>query len=282
MTENNSKLLLQFKATDLAHARALAHRAVQHLSGLARANIDAKPDDSHSNLGWDDAIGGLRTHSIGDIAMVLKFSPLTLIFLQGEKHVAQLTLEGKLVSDAEEWVDKTALSLGLSAASAGEIPYDLPAEVLAISTYDSGRATDQLAAMREWFKLASSVLQTLAFEEASRKPGPGPIRCWPHHFDIATYIALEEGDPETAKGIGVGMSPGDASCNEPYFYINPWPHLDKASLPKPTAPGYWHLDGYVGLVATSTSLQATGFVTGSAADFINHGFKTAFGAQWAA
>lgn len=38
----------------------------------------------------------------------------------------------------------------------------------------------------------------------------GTVRCWPHHFDIATLIEL--GDSRT---IGIGMSPGDATFSEP-------------------------------------------------------------------
>ncbi|MEP0392929.1 MAG: hypothetical protein ABJ205_09700 [Erythrobacter sp.] len=281
MTNANSKLLQELQPSELSHARALTHRAAQHLTGLARANIEAKPDDSHSNLGWDQAIGGLRTHAIGDVVMALKFSPLALIALKDGEPVEELLLHGKTVAQAEEWTDQTALSLGLSAASAATIPYDLPDDVATISTYDTVDAAEQLRAVGEWFNLAASVLEALAAAEAGRKPGPSPVRCWPHHFDIATYVALEEGDPETARGIGVGMSPGDEGHDEPYFYINPWPHLDKASLPEPTSPGYWHVDGYVGLVATATSLQATGFVAGSTSDFINYGFRTAFDAQWA-
>jgi hypothetical protein len=77
------------------------------------------------------------------------------------------------------------------------------------------------------------------------------LRCWPHHFDIATYVSLEAGDPETARAMGVGMSPGDESYDQPYFYVNPWPHLDSSELPDPPAPGHWHTDGYVGLIATA-------------------------------
>ena len=32
-----------------------------------------------------------------------------------------------------------------------------------------------------------------------------PVQCWPHHFDIATQIAIGE------RPIGVGLSPGDAN-----------------------------------------------------------------------
>jgi len=37
----------------------------------------------------------------------------------------------------------------------------------------------------------------------------------------------------------------------PYFYINPWPHLDPADLPALPEPGHWHTEGFVGAVATA-------------------------------
>ncbi len=279
MNNSNSKLLSQVAPSDLVHARAITHRAVQHLTGLARANIEAKPDDSHSNLGWDSAIGGLRTHAMGDVVMALKFSPLTLMILKNDTAVEEFPLQSKTVAQAVEWTDQVAVSMGLSAASTATIPYDLPDDVAAISRYETEIGAEQITALSEWFRLAAGVLETLVAAEAGQKPGPSPVRCWPHHFDIATYVALEEGDPETARGIGVGMSPGDEGHSEPYFYINPWPHLDKASLPPATKPGYWHVEGYVGLVATATSLQATGFIEGTTSDFITYGFKTALDAR---
>ena len=53
------------------------------------------------------------------------------------------------------------------------------------------------------------------------RPGPSPVRCWPHHFDIATCVALESGDPERERGIGTGLSPGDGTYGQPYFHVNP-------------------------------------------------------------
>ena len=47
------------------------------------------------------------------------------------------------------------------------------------------------------------------------------------------------------------MSPGDESYAQPYFYINPWPHLDASDLPDLPPPGHWHTQGFVGAIATA-------------------------------
>src|SRR5882672_8591253 len=48
----------------LGEARLQAHYAAQWLARTARAYVTARPDDHHTNLGWDDAIGGLTTHAL--------------------------------------------------------------------------------------------------------------------------------------------------------------------------------------------------------------------------
>ena len=98
------------------------------------------------------------------------------------------------------------------------------------------------------------------------------MRCWPHHFDIGTYVQLQAGDSETAKGIGIGMSPGDESYDQPYFYINPWPHMDPSGLPKPPAPGHWHTEGFVGAIATGEEILTLEDVSRGLHNFVKRAF----------
>jgi hypothetical protein len=82
------------------------------------------------------------------------------------------------------------------------------------------------------------------------------VVCWPHHFDIATLVSLEEGSPANARSIGVGASPGDQYYDQPYFYISPWPRFDGEKLPDPPAPGRWHTEGFFGAVLTGEEILA--------------------------
>ena len=76
-------------------------------------------------------------------------------------------------------------------------------------------------------------------------PGASPVRCWPHHFDLATLILLDpDADAETARSIGVGLSPGDAARPEPYFYVLPWPR-PTGDLPALDG-GAWNTGGWAG------------------------------------
>jgi len=123
------------------------------------------------------------------------------------------------------------------------------------AAYDTAGNAEALAELARWFAAAAEILEGFADRrgEISLEPsslGPSPVRCWPHHFDIATLLVLEEGDPETARSVGVGLSPGGEAYRQPYFYINPWPHLATDDLPELPAPGHWHRQGFVGAIAT--------------------------------
>jgi hypothetical protein len=74
-----------------------------------------------------------------------------------------------------------------------------------------------------------------------------PVRCWPHHFDIATQIGSAD------RSIGVGMSPGDGSYPQPYFYVSPSPYPDVSTL-SPLGSGSWHTQGWVGAVLTGEEI----------------------------
>src|SRR4029079_7803840 len=70
------------------------------------------------------------------------------------------------------------------------------------------------------------------------------VRCWPHHFDIATLITPAEG-----KSVGVGLEPGDNYYDEPYFYVNMLPAPDAKALPDSLeGDGVWHTQEWIGAV----------------------------------
>ena len=75
---------------------------------------------------------------------------------------------------------------------------------------------------------------------------------WPHHFDIATRITLP--DAKDAS-IGLGMSPGDDSYDEPYWYVSPWPVPPATdTLPRLAPTSSWHTKDWFGAVLLSSTL----------------------------
>ncbi len=241
--------------TKLGEARAIAHQAAQLLTRAARANLPAEPDDSHSNLGWQPQHKMFWSRPLpgreGPCFIALSFAPLALHVFTGGIARDTLDLQGVSVGTAGEWLDKQLGQLDLKPASGLSLPYELPAEVEQVGSFNTAHSAPALETLAAWFATAHKVLSEFAGRNGAIVPGPSAVRCWPHHFDIATYVGLEEGDFETAKGIGVGLSPGDETYSQPYFYINPWPHMDVESLPDAPQPGHWHTAGFVGAIAAA-------------------------------
>lgn len=238
--------------TALAAARSLAHRAAQWPSRAARANLPAVPDDSHSALSWDADRAALLSQPLKKgLRAGLRVGIHELIVVKGAK-VESFALTGTSDTEAGRWLDAKLAEEGLEPASGAKLPYDLPATLF-------GRPADEaprLAALAGWFAAGAEVLEQLRRKHAKFKPGPSPVRCWPHHFDIAILVGLEEGDPEHAKSIGIGLSPGDDTYAQPYVYVSPYPVPDTENLPPLPPGGRWHTRGFFGAVATGTDILA--------------------------
>ena len=244
---------------DLTEARLQAHHAAQWVTRAARAALPAKPDDSHSNLGWDRTEGALMSHDLGGgVRVGLRIGDLTLLRIGPGDARSELPLQGRTNDGAAAWLANQMTDSGLQVdALQDPLPYEIPDHSLDQGAgYEAGTNAAALSELSRWFANADAALNAVVDDHRSVSPGPSPVRCWPHHFDIATLISLEEGDFETARAVGVGLSPGDETYAEPYFYVNPWPHLDAKDLPDLPAPGHWHTDGFVGAIVTGSALVA--------------------------
>ncbi|MGI9426176.1 MAG: hypothetical protein ACR2PA_23565 [Hyphomicrobiaceae bacterium] len=232
-------------------ARLQSHVAAQWLARMARAFLAAQPDYSHTNLGWDDAKRGFFTHALGpgNLRAGLMLDDLALVIGEDDS----LALDGRTDSEVGSWVAEALLRHGLPA---GDLDNDMPDELSSHALAGGGlynleslkKAQSQLA---DWFANADRALNEVHDRYRHLEPGPSPVRCWPHHFDLATLISLEAGDPERARSVGVGLSPGDDTYAAPYFYVNPWPQPQANDLPDIGPIGGWHTEGFVGVVATA-------------------------------
>jgi hypothetical protein len=222
-------------AADLAEARLVTHWAAQLVAAPGTTLAERRPDDSHGSLECMDGVltgvpiaGGRRA--------ALRPATLTLEVLGGGEV---LPLPGQTLASALQW-----LSQALGA------PLDCPDHELPAHPVGQGApfppVTPALAQLAAWFASAHRVLDAVAAAE----PGATPVRCWPHHFDVATLIRL---DPAGTRTVGVGLSPGDGSYPEPYWYVTPWPYLRPDQLPALPA-GRWHTEGWVGAVLGASAL----------------------------
>ena len=237
------KTLREPAPASLAGARQIAHYAVQWVAQAASANLPAAPDDSHSALAWNAQLGALVSAAFpGDTTVGLQLESLELVVIQDAKP-DRLALHGLASSTVNDWLAGKLTARGCKAHSNVKLPYAVPAQPL---SREPG-----LAGLSRWYGAAADVLEAVRARYGNIEPGPGPVRCWPHHFDIALVVQLEEGAGESARSIGVGFSPGDEYYQEPYFYVSPYPSPKNPALPALPPGGHWHTKDFLGAVASA-------------------------------
>jgi hypothetical protein len=232
----------------LTVARLTCHHAVQLLTHVARGYVPEQSDDSHTSLIWNQDIacwiGRLVETAATPFALALRPADLTLLVVNEHGPVdTQLPLNGLTLNAAGGWVEALLVKRGLSPEPFRRpLHFEIPAGAVAHGApFELG---DSLAfqELSRYYANAALIIEAVA----QREPGSSPVRCWPHHFDIATLIPA--GPSAT---IGYGMSPGDASYAQPYFYISPSPSPDPSRLPDLPAPAHWHTEGWTGAVLVS-------------------------------
>lgn len=243
--------------TALVKARTLAHHAAQWPTRAARANLEAVPDDSHSSLEWDGEHSALFSQPLpadgADVRVGLRLAGLALILQRGNLVLDTYELAGRRDSMVGVWLDSALRALGLKAAGGATLPYTIPSHPVARgSAYSFSGEMEAFDELVRWFGAAADLLDEARAGCADAQASA--VRCWPHHFDIATLISFEASADGAARSIGIGLSPGDHYYHQPYVYVSPWPHLKAAGLPALPPPGHWHTHDFVGAVATAEQI----------------------------
>jgi hypothetical protein len=210
---------------DLVAARLVLHWAAQLVASVGAALLPPLPDDSHTALTW--SAGRFVGQAVEGRTTALRAHDLLLS--AGERELA---LPGVTRADALAW-------LGAAFGRSGALPAypHLPPAHPVGGDAPFPAAGDGCAELARWYANATFLLEPIA-----ARPEAGPVRVWPHHFDIATLLDLGGG-----KTLGVGLSPGDASYAEPYFYVTPYPYPEDRSGP-PLPVGKWHTESWFGAV----------------------------------
>jgi hypothetical protein len=241
----------------LREARLQAHYAVQWLARAARPFVPPEPGDHHTSLGWDDALDGLVTHPLTtDVRLGLNVADLTLELQDPEGEREFYALDGRTDAEVRHWLGGMLAADGLDAAELdAPAPYTMPEHALAGGgAYGARDLTDALVGLAAWFANAHGSLAGVNDRMIGRGLVPSPVRCWPHHFDIATLTLLESGDAERARSVNTGLSPGDEHYDEPYFYVSPYPYPDPAKLPALPPLGHWHVRGITAAIALASRI----------------------------
>ena len=253
----------------LHEARLQAHYAAQWLARVARATIPERPDDSHMNFGWDGAFGGLVTHQLPDGSRFgLWIADLTLAFL--DKAPAELALDGRAEAEVRAWVGGQMAARGLKGNLDAALPYDLPRHVLELGArYSLEELVPAFGTLSIWYANGCGMLAHVRAKLAAKKLAVPQVRCWPHHFDFDCVVSFG-GD----RGMGVGFSPGDEYCDEPYYYVTIYPEPSIPGLPLLPALGHWHTYKFLAALAPAHKIVAAT----SPVAFSENFFEVAIGA----
>ncbi|MGI9543516.1 MAG: DUF5996 family protein [Cyclobacteriaceae bacterium] len=233
----------------IAKVRDELHQALQLVGMVSRSFLPPDPSDVHATSQWlnqSQSLAGNLVTGNHQLRMALRIVDTSLLFLDANEQVIdQFPLANEYYSDVVQWVSSKLADEGFDISKFNQhLPYQIPA-------YDQNRSFTAfqdhiLSEFSGYFKNAHNLLGEIRSEYQS-----STIVCWPHHFDIATLITLKpDPDPEKAKTIGLGLSPGDSYYDLPYFYLNTWPYLTKEQIQNETwsSAGTWHTKDWIGAV----------------------------------
>ena len=231
-------------------ARLVAHWAAQIVAAAGATLGRAAADDSHTSLEWIEPARALAGAPLGDgkVRVALRPADLTLLILD-EAYGARerLDLRGRTLQDGLDWLSgAVARATGAAVVPLVRPAHELPQHAVGAGAPFPDANGAALAQLADGFATADRLLRALA----GSVPGASLVRCWPHHFDIATLVALDPpGTPSNvARTIGVGLSPGDSSYPGGYWYVTPWPYPTVSEPPPLAVGGAWHRTGWFGAV----------------------------------
>ena len=230
-------------AGQLSDARRQLHHAAQLATAFGISYLPKNADDNHTNLEWIEADSALASNALDNVRISVRVPDLTLMI--GDKS---LPLRGKTVDNAAEWARKNLTAIGLDGSKYTLAKhYEIPSHPVG-----SGRAFDandeDLDQLARWYSNAAGAFERIRSENS----GASEVRCWPHHFDIATLVT-----PAAGKSVGIGMEPGDNYYDEPYLYVNMHPSPDGDALPDSLeGEGMWHAKEWIGAVLPASRVTS--------------------------
>lgn len=235
----------------LRDATIQLHWAAQVLAAAGQTFAETQDDDSHLAMRWDADRGELVSTPFGGaypFRVALRIQDITLQLLdRTAEPLGSLPLAGETMADAYEWL-QTGLANYMGRLTQIDKPeWEMPEHAVGRGEPFSADMDVELSTLACLYESAAGILTPLADGHAHGSP----VRCWPHHFDIATLLTVASDESGNAtKTVGVGMAPMGGGYEGWYWYVSPWPFPDAGGLPELEGPGAWHTEGWVGAVLT--------------------------------
>lgn len=245
----------------VAGAKDELHWAAQLIAAFGDAHVERRDDDSQSNFEVQVREEPARLRFVGRASATsphyrAALEPVTgrLVLEEGGGGTerASLSLAGHTLEEGLDWL-ATVLARETEKGKVALVlrDYDMPAHPVASGAPLELAREEGLLEIARWFGLARSVLgQTVAGRHEATA-----IACWPHHFDLATLLTLQQGQAVIgASSVGVGFLLGDSHYKEPYFYVNCWPAPEAPPEEVLASEGHWHLEGFFAAVLPASRI----------------------------
>jgi hypothetical protein len=260
------------ESIQLSESRQQIHHAAQLAAAAGISFLEPLPDDSHTNLEWLPSLGALFSRPIPAQTLfrigIRPATPALQIVIENDRPFAEYRLHGKTITEAAGWIRTQVTSLGADGSRYTlKRHYEIPSHPVAMGDAFDCSDTSRFDELSKWFANAASLLNSLvrSIDDASE------VRCWPHHFDIASLIRAT---PD--RTIGIGLAPGDEFYDEPYFYVslNPRPGAAQIRSRPLWGRGAWHTTGWVGAVLPGSRLGAASAQEQQVREFMDSAIST--------
>lgn len=234
-------------AQGLKKTRFELHQALQLVGAVGRSFSPDSVEDEFGSLIWNGDTRCLTSVAIGDnnkitAAMDMERFEINLLAADNKK-LSSIKCRNRTYKNLTKKLRKNLDALGLEGAKLNlKLPYEIPVYATTSNKKFKGKNSGYFREMTNLFQNAALIISSYQnqFENASE------LRCWPHHFDIATSITFPKPNDEKDY-MGIGFSPGDENYNRAYYYINLWPAPNTKPGDLPTLDkGKWNTEGWFG------------------------------------
>jgi len=234
------------------------HKAAQYLAMAGKFYLEAKKDDSHTNLEWLVKKKSLVSHDLNDhgIRLAINYKQYALEILTDDELLDAVSLTGESHDFLCSWINEGLKRYGVKGDFKFESHYILP--------YKNGLNKDYQFPAPNADKLQDLINQRNLCDAAlhsvlSDRKDASKIRIWPHHFDTGAIIEVDEDNDGLIKTIGLGLSIPDTMINGFYFYASPWSkgiNLDLSKMDEDAlSSGEWHSGEWKGATLRSESVS---------------------------
>jgi hypothetical protein len=235
-------------ANKLSEVRLNLQGAAQLVSAVGFSLAAPQSDDSQTSLYWEaNLFAGVLIPAPTPVRAALDPITFTLLLLdQTGKPLAHFNLTGQTLEQGLAWLQQQLDHYGVEGPrlALGEYPPALQHHPLTQGVPFSDTPPALHQELVNYFTNTVQLLQPLVQGHTNA----AALLVWPHNFDIATLHSFPDG-----KTIGIGLSPGDTTYPQPYWYITPAPYPGPP-YPDLTGGGFWHSSGWVGAVLTGSQL----------------------------